>query len=161
MPLLSFYRPDALPAAQPTASKHWRHEIYKNNELISLHSSNEHKQIRWQRRPWFLRWTWLKWSFEWLSAPDSQPCLLSAASRSKQTSCSCKPTQSTNQHQQPTTTRRKVPTAAMHGSFNRIHQAASKYTPSNNTLFHRPTQVHRVPLAGKYQSINQSIEVFL
>jgi len=24
-PLLSFYRPDALPAAQPTASKHWRH----------------------------------------------------------------------------------------------------------------------------------------
>jgi len=22
---LSFYRPDALPAAQPTASKHWRH----------------------------------------------------------------------------------------------------------------------------------------
>ena len=23
-PLLSFYRPDALPAAQPTASKHWR-----------------------------------------------------------------------------------------------------------------------------------------
>jgi len=25
---LSFYRPDALPAAQPTASKHWRHYIY-------------------------------------------------------------------------------------------------------------------------------------
>ena len=24
-PLLFFYRPDALPAAQPTASKHWRH----------------------------------------------------------------------------------------------------------------------------------------
>ena len=24
-PPLSFYRPDALPAAQPTASKHWRH----------------------------------------------------------------------------------------------------------------------------------------
>jgi len=22
---LSFYRPDALPATQPTASKHWRH----------------------------------------------------------------------------------------------------------------------------------------
>ena len=26
-PPLSFYRPDALPAAQPTASKHWRHTI--------------------------------------------------------------------------------------------------------------------------------------
>ena len=26
-PLLSFYRPDALPAAQPTASEHWRHCI--------------------------------------------------------------------------------------------------------------------------------------
>ena len=25
IPPLSFYRPDALPAAQPTASKHWRH----------------------------------------------------------------------------------------------------------------------------------------
>jgi len=25
MPALSFYRPDALPAAQPTVSKHWRH----------------------------------------------------------------------------------------------------------------------------------------
>ena len=27
-PPLSFYRPDALPAAQPTASKHWRHSIW-------------------------------------------------------------------------------------------------------------------------------------
>ena len=27
-PPLSFYRPDALPAAQPTASKHWRHSVY-------------------------------------------------------------------------------------------------------------------------------------
>jgi len=26
---LSFYRPDALPAAQPTASKHWRHKALK------------------------------------------------------------------------------------------------------------------------------------
>jgi len=26
-PPLSFYRPDALPAAQPTASKHWRHIV--------------------------------------------------------------------------------------------------------------------------------------
>jgi len=29
---LSFYRPDALPAAQPTASKHWRHNaVYYNS----------------------------------------------------------------------------------------------------------------------------------
>ena len=28
-PLSFFYMPDALPAAQPTASKHWRHEKYK------------------------------------------------------------------------------------------------------------------------------------
>jgi len=27
-PPLSFYRPDALPAAQPTVSKHWRHPYY-------------------------------------------------------------------------------------------------------------------------------------
>jgi len=26
-PPLSFYRPDALPAAQPTASQHWRHKV--------------------------------------------------------------------------------------------------------------------------------------
>jgi len=25
---LTFYSPDALPAAQPTASKHWRHYVY-------------------------------------------------------------------------------------------------------------------------------------
>jgi len=31
-PPLSFYRPDALPAAQPTASKHWRHESIKVNQ---------------------------------------------------------------------------------------------------------------------------------
>ena len=28
--LLSFYRPDALPAAQPTVSKHWRHKTQHN-----------------------------------------------------------------------------------------------------------------------------------
>ena len=27
-PSLSFYRPDALPAAQPTASKHWMQNVY-------------------------------------------------------------------------------------------------------------------------------------
>jgi len=33
-PPLSFYRPDALPAAQPTASKHWRHkETYSTSHL--------------------------------------------------------------------------------------------------------------------------------
>ena len=29
-----FYRPDALPAAQPTASKHWRHKL--KNKLIFI-----------------------------------------------------------------------------------------------------------------------------
>jgi len=32
-----FYRPDALPAAQPTASKHWSHQIYMvNNTPVKL-----------------------------------------------------------------------------------------------------------------------------
>ena len=39
-PLLSFYRPDALPATQPTASKHWRHlqltKITHRLQLISV-----------------------------------------------------------------------------------------------------------------------------
>ena len=30
-PPLSFYRPDALPAAQPTASKHWRSKHWRSN----------------------------------------------------------------------------------------------------------------------------------
>ena len=29
-PRLVFYRPDALPAAQPTASKHWRHKHWRH-----------------------------------------------------------------------------------------------------------------------------------
>jgi len=32
-PLMFFYRPDALPAAQPTASKHWRHTRCHENEI--------------------------------------------------------------------------------------------------------------------------------
>ena len=40
-PLLSFYRPYAVPAAQPTASKHWRHRrIYVcNQHVICIFSS--------------------------------------------------------------------------------------------------------------------------
>jgi len=34
---LSFYRPDALPAAQPTASKHWRH--YDDDDNVRNNSS--------------------------------------------------------------------------------------------------------------------------
>ena len=34
-PLLSFYRPDAIPAAQPTASKHWRCYLVICNITIS------------------------------------------------------------------------------------------------------------------------------
>ena len=29
-----FYRPDALPAAQPTASKHWRHKQHEHNNFV-------------------------------------------------------------------------------------------------------------------------------
>ena len=35
-PLSFFYRPDALPAAQPTVSKHWRHCLVTGGKLISL-----------------------------------------------------------------------------------------------------------------------------
>jgi len=37
-PLLSFYRPDAFPAAQPTASKYWRQSIiqYTNAQVAIL-----------------------------------------------------------------------------------------------------------------------------
>ena len=40
-----FYRPDALPAAQPTASKHWRHEHWRHSltlgtEVITNMSSD-------------------------------------------------------------------------------------------------------------------------
>jgi len=36
-----FYRPDALPAAQPTASKHWRHnETEQATEDAARHSGN-------------------------------------------------------------------------------------------------------------------------
>ena len=40
-----FYRPDALPAAQPTASKHWRHKIMAHHckpHLKVLYSHNLH-----------------------------------------------------------------------------------------------------------------------
>ena len=36
---LSFYRPDALPAAQPTASKHWRHILLKNCDFLNTDTS--------------------------------------------------------------------------------------------------------------------------
>ena len=35
-PPLSFYRPDALPAAQPTASKHWRHTHIQHNTYTTI-----------------------------------------------------------------------------------------------------------------------------
>ena len=36
--LLSFYRPDALPAAQPTVLKHWRQNGYNVNNLVWAHT---------------------------------------------------------------------------------------------------------------------------
>ena len=41
-----FYRPDALPAAQPTASKHWRQNI----QNIILNSEIDEKCYFWQKR---------------------------------------------------------------------------------------------------------------
>ena len=37
IPPLSFYRPDALPAAQPTASKHWRHILNINKNVVQYY----------------------------------------------------------------------------------------------------------------------------
>ena len=39
-----FYRPDALPAAQPTASEHWRHyySTVKHTEITHHHITNAH-----------------------------------------------------------------------------------------------------------------------
>jgi len=44
---LSFLRPDALPAAQPTASKHWRHNIISNLIIITaaIQLTSGHHQI--------------------------------------------------------------------------------------------------------------------
>ena len=40
-PPLCFYRPDALPAAQPTASKHWRHQSQTDTLITILCSGAE------------------------------------------------------------------------------------------------------------------------
>jgi len=43
-PPLSFYWPDALPATQPTASKHWRQQNYWHNQLIICNHQLSHQQ---------------------------------------------------------------------------------------------------------------------
>ena len=54
-----FYRPDALPAAQPTVSKHWRHytTTHHYNKKITNHldnfKDNKHSRLSWFQR---LRW---------------------------------------------------------------------------------------------------------
>jgi len=45
-PPLSFYRPDALPAAQPTASKHWRHLV--DRQWTSMLSKPSWQCIWWR-----------------------------------------------------------------------------------------------------------------
>ena len=41
----AFYRPDALPAAQPTASKHWRHhKVNKNRSISNIGINDERHQ---------------------------------------------------------------------------------------------------------------------
>ena len=48
-PLSFFYRPDALPAAQPTVSKHWRHLLHTRhgtqNELEASWRTHLHTQM--------------------------------------------------------------------------------------------------------------------
>ena len=43
-----FYRPDALPATQPTASKHWRHTIYAY--IYSIHMQKSRSKVSWLNR---------------------------------------------------------------------------------------------------------------
>jgi len=45
-----FYRPDALPAAQPTASKHWRHNSSMNMTHMTRQSTEgkEETQLQWK-----------------------------------------------------------------------------------------------------------------
>ena len=45
-PPLSFYRPDALPAAQPTASKHWRHKCKQTLVRKPEHPAKHRRQPR-------------------------------------------------------------------------------------------------------------------
>jgi len=41
-----FYRPDALPAVQPTASKHWRHQLNYTNAINDLFHFRSYSFIR-------------------------------------------------------------------------------------------------------------------
>jgi len=72
-PLLCFYRLDALPADQPTASKHWRNQQCQSIEAytycikeqcIELHSSLEsvHRPAECCVRDWLTAWTQSEWS---------------------------------------------------------------------------------------------------
>ena len=45
-PPLSFYRPDALPAAQPIASKHWRQKLTAS-QLENASAKNMHEHTHW------------------------------------------------------------------------------------------------------------------
>ena len=46
LPLEFFYRPDALPAAEPTASKHWRQEMHIKSTNNSISSTDNKGQLR-------------------------------------------------------------------------------------------------------------------
>ena len=52
-PLKFFYRPDALPAAQPTVSRHWRQQLIDISWLVGLTAANpqqRHVAAGWDRR---------------------------------------------------------------------------------------------------------------
>ena len=65
-PPLSFYGPDALPVAQPTASKHWRQRMNINGDL-RVENAPDRLLVN-------LMWTW-KWSSCDCSVVISLPCV--------------------------------------------------------------------------------------
>jgi len=51
-----FYRPDALPAAQPTASKHWRHFLLKCAYFSLCYHAHSKWTLWWQKSPVVKEW---------------------------------------------------------------------------------------------------------
>jgi len=80
-----FYRPDALPAAQPTASKHWRTLRGMYTTLLILHPPNglfskttgfqkgkTSRDLNEARDDWVLGWQWHQLDCVQESAPRSR-----------------------------------------------------------------------------------------
>ena len=60
----SFYRPDALPAAQPIASKHWRHIIIANvYDILIINTATTDCQLAFNVW-WFFTYKWSEKNFK-------------------------------------------------------------------------------------------------